>query len=175
MGFLDNLFSDPFDLDNNGKRTIDEDFIEYMMFKEIMYDKSDEVDEDEDIWSDSGHDDIDEADDWEDDHEYRAATHVHSDSAHSTHRTSQQKPQYQYYGDGWYGLPDDGIEAEQTEEIETSEGQQELIATNLKSLSSAPQLKEKSEEKEKRDHKVETIIVAIVVIAIIVYVFIRCM
>lgn len=175
MGFLDNLFSDPFDLDNSGKRTLDEDFIEYMMFKEIMYDKSDEVDEDEDIWSDSDYDDIDESEDWEDDHEYHSGAHVHSDSAYSIHRTSQQKPQYQYYGDGWYGLPDDAKEVEHKEGLATSEEQQELITENLKSLSSAPQLKEKSEEKEKRDHKVELIIVGIAVIAIIVYVFIRCM
>ena len=56
MGFLDDLFSDPFDLDGNGKRSLDEDFMEFMMFNEVMKESndyepdSDELEDDDEIY-----------------------------------------------------------------------------------------------------------------------------
>ena len=51
MGFFDSLFSDPFDFDGNGKRSADEDFMEYMMFNEVM-NNSEEIDEEADMFPD---------------------------------------------------------------------------------------------------------------------------
>ena len=56
MGFFDSLFSDPFDLDGNGKRSLDENIMEFMMFNEVMKESNDcdadseELDNDDEIY-----------------------------------------------------------------------------------------------------------------------------
>lgn len=47
MGFLDDLFSDPFDLNNDGKMDMGESFLEYMIFREVMKEEEEEDDEEE--------------------------------------------------------------------------------------------------------------------------------
>jgi len=42
MGLLDDLFSDPFDLNNDGKMDMGESFLEYMIFKEVMKEEDEE-------------------------------------------------------------------------------------------------------------------------------------
>ena len=47
MGFLDDLFSDPFDFDGNGERSMDEDFMAFMTFNAVMNDEADDFDPDD--------------------------------------------------------------------------------------------------------------------------------
>ena len=56
MGSFDSLFSDPFDFDGNGTRSADEDFMEFMIFNEVIKESndceavSDEMDGDDEIY-----------------------------------------------------------------------------------------------------------------------------
>lgn len=69
------LFDDPFDLNNDGRRSLDEDYLEFMMFNEFM-NKHDEQDDNWDSSFEESYDENDEIDFFVDEgtYEYEAVT-----------------------------------------------------------------------------------------------------